>query len=248
MRSALVTGSASGIGLAIAELLSLSGMRVLLADRSDEVRSAAERLSTLGGHAEPFVVDLGDETGVLALAEHARTQFGGCDVLVNNAGINPKKDGARFPTPEISLADWDNVLRINLTAPFLLCRELMPAMRRAKWGRVLNITSRAGRTYMPSATLHYSATKAGLIGMTRQLAGEFASDGITVNCVAPGRVDTPLSRQTTPEISAKLLAAIPMGRGATADEIAAVVAFLASETAGYVTGACLDVNGGSFMG
>lgn len=247
-RSALVTGSASGIGLAIAESLSAKGMHVLLADRSEVVHQIAERLRVRGSVAESFVVDLGEESGVLALAEHARVWAGGCDVLVNNAGINPKRDGGKFPTAEISSADWNMVLRVNLTAPFLLCRELMPGMRRQRWGRVVNIGSRAGRTYMPSATLHYSTTKAGLIGMTRQLAGEFAGDGITVNCVAPGRVDTPLSRRTAPEVTAKLLEGIPAGRGGTTGEIAAVVSFLASDDAGYVTGTCLDANGGSFIG
>jgi len=246
--SALVTGAASGIGLAIARQLAGAGHRLLLTDRDSSVLGVAAALPGRGAAHEALVADLEDEDQVLHIARHAQGAFGGCDILVNNAGMNIKKDGGRYPLDEISTAHWEKVMRVNTTAPFLLCRELMPAMRKKKWGRVVNIASRAGRTYIPSVTLHYATSKAALIGMTRQLAGEFAADGITVNCVAPGPVETPLSRQNNPEVAARLRAAVPAARSGTADEIAATVCFLVSAEASFIAGACIDVNGGAFMG
>ena len=243
---ALVTGAASGIGLAVARLLAAAGHRLLLVDRDDAIHQIA---ATLPGAAhESRVADLADEAQVLAAAAHARGAFGGCAILVNNAGMNIKKAGGKFPLEEITTGHWEQVLRVNTTAPFLLCRELLPAMRARRWGRVVNIASRAGRTYIPSVSLHYATSKAALIGMTRQLAGEFAADGITVNCIAPGPVETPLARQNNPEVAARLRAAVPAGRSGTADEIAATVGFLVSAQAAFVVGACIDVNGGAFMG
>ena len=161
---------------------------------------------------------------------------------------HPKNAGGAFPTEAIETSVWNQVLNVNLTTPFLLCRELMPTMRERGWGRVVNISSRAGRTYIPSVSLYYSTTKAALIGMSRQLAGEFAADGVTVNCIAPGRVETPLASLTAPDISARLVAATPMGRMGTSAEIADLAGFLASPGSGFLTGACVDINGGAYMG
>jgi len=149
---------------------------------------------------------------------------------------------------EIALGDWDQVLRVNLTAPFLLCQALLPDMCRRGWGRVVNIASRTGRTFTGTAGLHYTASKAALVGMTRQLAGESAAAGVTVNCVAPGRIDTPLLRQVAPERVAASMRSIPAQRLGTPAEVAAAVGFLVSPGAAFITGACLDVNGGDFMG
>ena len=247
-RSAIVTGAAGGIGAAVARLLVARGVRVMLADRNDAVLAVAESVSAAGGTAIGCVVDLAIEKGVSELAQRVNAQFGGCDILVNNAGINPKRNGEGYRLEDIDTDTWCQVLRVNLTAPFLLCRELMPGMRDAGWGRVINIASRAGRSYIPGVSSFYSVSKAGLIGLTRQLAGEFAASGVTVNCVAPGPVETPLSLQSSREVRAKVTAAIPVGRSGTAEEIAAAVDFLASDAARYVCGACLDVNGGGFMG
>jgi 3-oxoacyl-[acyl-carrier protein] reductase len=247
-RSALVTGAASGIGLAIARQLAEGGYRILLADRDPAVHDIAVRLPADGKPHLAVTVDLEKEDEVSKLTHIAMHDFGGCDILVNNAGINIKKQGGRFPLEEVSTADWERVLRVNVTAPFMLCRALLPPMRARRWGRVVNIASRAGRTFIPSVSLHYATSKAALIGMTRQLAGDFAADNITVNCVAPGPVETPLSRQNSPEVAARLRAAVPVGRSGSADEIASAVAFLVSEEASFIVGACLDVNGGAFMG
>ncbi len=247
-RTALVTGAAVGIGASVASRLAARGVRVLLADRDPAVEATAQALRAQGLLASHFIADLEFEDQVLALARHATTEFGGCDILVNNAGINPKLDGKGYPLEKVDLQVWNRVLAVDLTAPFLLCRELVPGMRERKWGRVVNVSSRAGRAHIGGVSVFYSASKAGLIGLTRQLAGEYARDGVTLNCVAPGPVETPLALQTLPEVRARVAAAIPLGRSGTADEIAATIDFLASEQAGYICGACLDVNGGGFMG
>jgi 3-oxoacyl-[acyl-carrier protein] reductase len=246
-RSALVTGGANGIGFAIAHGLAAQGHRVLLADVSDTVHAAAQRLDPSGARVHAHVADVGDEAQVVATARRALELFGGCDILVNCAGVSSKRDGKPIPPQEVRTADWERVLRINLTAPFVLSRELIPAMRERGFGRIVNITSRAGRTFVAPAGVDYAASKAGLIGLTRHLAGTYAADGITVNCVAPGRIETALSSLSSPEIIAAAAKAIPVGRLGSTDEVAAAVLFLASEAASYVTGTCMDVNGGVFM-
>jgi 3-oxoacyl-[acyl-carrier protein] reductase len=169
-------------------------------------------------------------------------------VLVNCAGVSQKRNGLPIPPTEVVTAEWQRVLFINLTAPFLLCRELLPGMQAKGWGRVINIASRAGRTFVPPAGADYATSKAGLIGLTRHLGGTYAPYGITVNCIAPGRVETPLSSQSSAEVLAAAVKGIPVGRLGTTDEVAAAAAYLASDAAAYVTGTCLDVNGGAFIG
>lgn len=260
-RWALVTGAASGIGLAIAHDLASRGLRLLLVDRDSGVFDVTTQLvQTLpvSAHAHPqteegqpvraCALDLALEPELRQLARTALALPGGCDVLVNCAGIHPKKDQRHVDTSEIGLADWDQVMRVNLTAPFVLCQALLPAMRSRGWGRVINIASRTGRTFTGTAGLHYTASKAALIGMTRQLAGESAAHGVTVNCIAPGRIETPLLRQVAPERIAASVLNIPARRLGTAAEVAATAGFLASDGAAFITGACIDVNGGDFMG
>ncbi|MDQ7971107.1 MAG: SDR family NAD(P)-dependent oxidoreductase [Rhodocyclaceae bacterium] len=247
-RSVLVTGGAAGIGLAIARGFVALGHRVLLADVSESVRAVADRLSTPDAPVHAQVADVGDEAQVLGVARRAGELFGGCDILVNCAGISSKRNGQPVPPTEVTMADWERVLRVNLTAPFLLSRELIPGMRQRGFGRIVNIASRAGRTFVAPAGADYAASKAALIGLTRHLAGTYAPDGITVNCVAPGRIETALSSLSSPEVIAAATRAIPMRRLGDTDEVAAAVLFLASEQASYVTGTCVDVNGGVFMG
>jgi 3-oxoacyl-[acyl-carrier protein] reductase len=247
-RSAVVTGGANGIGLAIARGLAAQGHRVLLADISDAVHAAAAKLSTPQAPVHGHVADVGEEAQVLGVARRAIELFGGCDILVNCAGVSMKRDGKPIPPTEVRTSDWERVLRINLTAPFLLCRDLIPGMRERKFGRIINIASRAGRTFVAPAGADYASSKAGLIGLTRHLAGTYAPDGITVNCIAPGRIETALSSLSSPEILAAAAKAIPVGRLGNVDEVAAAAMFLASEQASYVTGVCMDVNGGAFIG
>ena len=246
-RSVLVTGGAAGIGLAIARGFAELGHRVLLADVSETVHATADRLSTPEVPVHSQLADVGDEEQVLRLAARVQDLFGGCDILINCAGISSKRNGQPIPPTEVTTADWLRVLGVNLTAPFLLSRELIPGMRQRGFGRIVNIASRAGRTFVAPAGVDYAASKAALIGLTRHLAGPYAQDGITVNCVAPGRIETALSSLSSPEVIAAATRAIPLGRLGTTDEVAAAVLFLASEAASYVTGACVDVNGGVFM-
>jgi len=242
-RNVLVTGAASGIGLAIARAFAAQGDRLHLADVQQGVRDVARGLSS---SATAYVADLGDTSQVVDLARQVN-QAGGCDVLVNCAGISIKRNGESILPANVSLEDWERVMRINLTAPFLLCRDLVAHMQRRKFGRIVNIASRAGRTFVGSAGIDYAASKAALLGMTRHFAGSYAADGITANCIAPGRIETPLSSTSSARVLEEAVRLIPAKRLGTTDEIAATACFLASAGAAYITGACVDVNGGVFM-
>lgn len=246
-RRVLVTGGGSGIGLAVARAFQALGDRVLISGSRSTMADVAAELSRAGTQVHAHVADLASEEQTLALAAQTLRVLGGCDVLVNCAGLSRKRNGEAIPPTEITAAEWDQVIRINLTAPFLLCRELIPSMRDNGWGRVINIASRGGRTFVPFAGADYATSKAGLIGLTRHLAGVYAPDQITVNAIAPGRIDTPQANDSSDAIKAVARKNIPMGRFGTPDEIAALAVFLASEQASYITGTCIDANGGVFM-
>ncbi|GAA4332994.1 SDR family oxidoreductase [Pigmentiphaga soli] len=246
-RVAWVTGAASGIGLASARWLAEAGHAVVLLDRSEAVRDAAASLAAGGAKALAVVVDLADLAGLPGVAAGTAAQFGHCDILVNNAGVHPKRNGMVPALEDIDADEWEAVFRVNVTAPFLLCRHAVGPMKARGWGRIVNVASRAGRAWSDRAGTHYSASKAALIGMTRKIAGDFAAHGITANCVAPGQIETPLARTSRPEVLERAARATPVQRLGTTDEIAAAVAYLASDAAGFVTGTVLDVNGGIFM-
>jgi 3-oxoacyl-[acyl-carrier protein] reductase len=241
---ALVTGGASGIGLAIVHSLLEDGFRVIIADRSPAVTELAAQI---GGACEGVQCDLALPDAIVRLHGHVERAHGRCDVLVNNAGVHPKDNGGKVTLAKMELASWDQVVAINLTAPFLLSKLFLPLMAKHGWGRIINIASRAGRTLIPACGAHYAATKAGLIGLTRVIAEEGAPSNVTANTVAPGRISTPLSNNATAQILDNALRAIPLRRVGTPDELAAAVRFLASEGSSYMTGAVLDVNGGSYM-
>ncbi|MBJ3775339.1 SDR family oxidoreductase [Acuticoccus mangrovi] len=244
---ALVTGAASGIGRGIAERFARDGMHVVAVDRSPAVAEAAEEMTHDGGSAESAVVDLADLAAIDTLVADIGDRLGRLDVLVNNAGISPKIDGKRAVSETMPMDQWEDVLRVNLTAPFYLCRLALPFMRKRWWGRIINMSSRAGRMLVPTAGAHYAASKAGLIGMSRVIANEHAADGITVNCIAPGRIVTPLSEQGSAEMLAALKAEIPVGRAGTPADVAALAAYIVSPEAAFVTGVVFDFNGGVFM-
>ena len=246
-RTALVTGAARGIGLAIAERLVAAPMHVVLLDVEPSVHASAQRLRDAGASAESHVGDIADEDWVQRCLADILARRGQVDILVNNAGISPKTNGMRSPVEQMRLDEWNRVMAVNLTGAFLLSRAVIPGMRAQRWGRIVNISSQGGRTRTRIAGAHYAASKAGLIGFTRTLAGELAGEGITANSIAPGRVESNMAQGATQATNQSFLASIPMGRVGTAAEIAAAVAFLAGEDAGYITGATLDVNGGSFM-
>ena len=243
-RVALVTGAASGIGLAVATQFVKDGYITVLVDRSLDVAQIAAGLQ---GSTHAIVCDVADEAQVRAAMKEVEARHGRCDILVNNAGIHPKREGGKFMIEQITSQQWQQVIAINLTAAFLFSQLALPLMRRQKWGRIINISSRGGRTASPVASAHYAATKAGLIGFTRALAIEAASDNITANCIAPGPITTAMTAGSSEEVRATFTRAVPLGRYGDPDEIASVVSFLASDGSSYMTGAVLDVNGGTFM-
>ncbi|ARP93514.1 SDR family NAD(P)-dependent oxidoreductase [Bordetella genomosp. 13] len=247
-RSALITGGAGGIGQAIAACLSRQGYRVYLLDVNPEVSRVADTMSTWARQVQGRVVDIADESPLVDAARWCLAQEGrACDVLVNCAGISPKGNGGPIALPDISTEQWDRVHRVNVTAPFILCRELIPPMAEQGYGRVVNIVSRAARMYVPVSGVDYHSSKTALMGLTRALAGTYGSRGVTVNSVAPGRIETAMATATDPQLLAETMKMIPAGRFGKPAEIGALVAFLASEAAGYVNGACLDINGGIYM-
>ena len=243
-RIAIVTGAASGIGLAIATEFVKLGHVTLMLDRSPEVNTIADRL---GAKAEAKVVDVARQDEIAGAMRDVQKKHGRCDILVNNAGIHPKREGGKFTIEQITPEQWQEVIAINLTAPFLFTQLALPLMRPQRWGRIVNISSRGGRTASPVASAHYSATKSGLIGFTRTTALEAAADNITANCVAPGPVKSAMTAGSSPEVIAAFTKAIPLGRYGDAEEVAAAVSFLASDAASFITGAVFDVNGGTFM-
>ena len=242
-RIALVTGASQGIGRACALALAEAGATVALAARNEaKLAEVAAEIEAAGGKAAAFALDVANEESIKAGAKAVLERFEKVEILVNNAGIT--RDGLVL---RMKRADWDDVLATNLTGAFLLTQALLSAMLRNRWGRIINISSVVGRTGQ-AGQVNYAATKAGLIGMTRSLAREVASRGITVNAVAPGYIETPMTAVLDEKQTAAMMAQIPLGRAGTDAEIAQAVAYLASEGAGYVTGHVLDVNGGMFMG
>ncbi len=242
-RIALVTGASQGIGRACALELAKSGATVALAARNEaKLAEVAAEIAALGGLAAPFALDVASDESIRAQAKAVLQQFGKVEILVNNAGIT--RDGLMM---RMKRADWDDVVGTNLTGAFLLTQALLPAMLKNRWGRVINITSVVGRTGQ-AGQVNYAASKAGMIGFTRSLAREVASRNITVNAVAPGYIETPMTAVLDEKQREVMLVQIPLGRAGTDVEIAQSVAFLASDAAAYITGHVLDVNGGMFMG
>jgi NAD(P)-dependent dehydrogenase (short-subunit alcohol dehydrogenase family) len=236
-RCAVITGGAAGIGYAVAQRLALSGATVSLWDRDREALSRAE--SSLGRGTLTQVVDVGDAQAVERAARDAVAALGKIDVLVCSAGIA----GPNFVTWEYPLDAWKQVVDVNLNGVFYCNRAVVPVMRKNDYGRIVNIASIAGKEGNPTASA-YSATKAGVIGLTKSLGKELAKTGIRVNCVTPAAVRTAIFDQITQQHIDFMLSKIPMGRFGTVDEIAAMVCWLASEECSFSTGAVFDLSGG----
>ena len=242
-RIALVTGASQGIGRACALELAKAGATVALAARNEvKLAEVAAEIEAAGGKAAAFALDVASGESISAGAKSILERFGKVEILVNNAGIT--RDGLML---RMRRPDWEDVLGTNLTGAFLLTQAVLSPMLRNRWGRIINITSVVGRTGQ-AGQVNYAASKAGLIGMTRSMAREVASRGITVNAVAPGYIETPMTAVLDEKQREGMMAQIPLGRPGTDMDIAQAVAFLASDGASYITGHVLDVNGGMFMG
>lgn len=245
---ALVTGGARGIGRAIIERLARDGYRVVAVDFiADTLHATVDELRSCGLDVRPIVLDLADMACIAKLPSLLGDDFNQIAVLVNNAGISPKHNGASARVCDISLDEWDRVLRVNLTAPFRLTQLCLPPMRARRWGRIVNVSSKGGRIPSGVAGAHYVSSKSGIFGLTKITAMDVASEGITVNSIAPGRIETPMEQEADEKTRANSILRIPVGRLGKAEEIAAAVGFLVSEDAGYITGATFDINGGTLM-
>ena len=238
-KCALVTGASGGIGADIARTLHAAGATVGLSGTRVEPLEALA--GELGERAHVLPCNLSDPDAVAALPKQAAEAMGAVDILVNNAGITRDNLFMRMSDDE-----WQSVLDVNLTATFKLCKGVMRGMMKARWGRIVNISSVVGATGNPGQA-NYAASKAGMVGMSKSLAYEVASRGITVNAVAPGFITTAMTDKLTDDQKAGIMGQIPAGRMGEANEIAAAVLYLASAEAAYVTGTTLHVNGGMAM-
>jgi 3-oxoacyl-[acyl-carrier protein] reductase len=240
---ALVTGASRGIGRAIAQELARQGAKVVGTATTDSGAAAiSEYLSAVGiGCGKGVVLDVTDAERCIAVIEQVQKEFGGLSILVNNAGITQDQLAMRMKD-----AEWDAVIATNLTAVARLSRGVLRLMMKAKFGRIVNITSVVGSAGN-AGQMNYAAAKAGVAGMSRALAREIGSRNITVNCVAPGFIDTDMTRELGDQQVAALMQQIPLARFGQPQDIATAVAFLASPQAGYITGTTLHVNGGMYM-
>lgn len=241
---AVVTGGAAGIGLACVERLAAEGATVVCVDRDGAAADAATQALGTTGDVAAHKADVSDPHAVADVFDTVLERHGRVDVLVNGAGGYTDAPLIEDLAPN----DWDDVVAWNLRSTYLCCRAAVPAMKAAGYGRIVNIASISGRTATPGLSLAYNASKAGVMGLTRGLAIELATSGITANAVAPGLVLSPRVERLQAHRIDEILASIPMGRAGEAAEIADVVWYLASPGASYVTGATVDVNGGRFVG
>jgi 3-oxoacyl-[acyl-carrier protein] reductase len=242
-RVAMVTGASQGIGRAIAVALAKAGAQVALAARNAaKLAEVAAEIEAAGGKAMAFEMDLASEESIKAVTKAVVAHYGKLEILVNNGGIT--RDNLML---RMKLADWNAVLQTNLTGAFLLTQAASSSMLKARWGRIINISSVVGETGQ-AGQANYAASKAGLIGLTMSLARELASRNITVNAVAPGYIATPMTDVLNDQQRSAMLTQIPLDRAGTPEDVAAAVVFLASDHASYITGHVLDVNGGMHMG
>jgi len=243
-RVALITGAAQGIGFAVARRLAEDDVTVVLNDLSAERLGAAqEKLEQAGATVVAMVGDVTDHSAVAHMIDDVMDSYGRIDVLVNNAGM-------LMPTPfsDITEDEWDAVVDVSLKGTFLCCQAVVRHMIDRGWGRIVNLSSTAGKNVSTMGGAHYTAAKAAVLGLTRHLANEVAAHGITVNAVCPGLIDTEMTRGTiTPEQSEAYAASFPIKRLGGPEEVAELIVFLASDRAAYITGAAVDINGGDLM-
>lgn len=241
---AVVTGGARGIGRACAESLSRAGAAAVILDRlAEEAKETAEAIRDVGGRAAAVSVDLATTRDIARTVTEAAHAFGQIDILINNAGIY-----SEVPISELTEDQWDRVMAVNLKAMVFMTRAVLPWMERQGRGSVVNISSLAARIGGIMTGVDYTASKAGVVGLTRSLARQLGPKGIRVNAVAPGPIGTEMTRHWSAEVRQSFTSRIPLGRLGTPEDVARVVVFLAGPGAGYLTGVTIDVNGGFYMG
>lgn len=248
-RTAIVTGAAGTIGQGAVGQLLRHGRRVVLVDKDQDKLAAAAARFAGQGEVHAVAADLAREDAPAAIAAAIdRKGWQPAAILVNNAAISIKHAGAAHDVIDVSMQEWELMFRINVTAPMLLAKMVLPLMRAQGWGRIVNISSRAGRYNPNQAGPAYAATKAAVLGLTRSIANDFSRHGVTCNAIAPGFVASGMTGQLTESFLKALVDRTPVGRGGTPEELGSAIAYLASEDAGFISGACLDVNGGQTMG
>ena len=238
-RAAIVTGGARGIGFAIVERLLASGAKCCLWDRDQAALAEAAKALAGRGEVHTIALDLTDPAAVKAAAAETQQRFGSVDILVNNAGIA----GVNKKTWEFTPEEWRVVIEVDLNAVFYCCSAVVPLMLKSGWGRIVSIASIAGKEGNPNAA-HYSAAKAGVIGLTKSLGKELAQSGISVNCITPAVIQTDILKQCTQQHIDYMLSKIPMGRFGRTEEAAALVAWLCSEDCSFTTASVFDLSGG----
>ncbi len=244
-RIALITGAAKGIGLATSQKLIAAGCKVVMVDR---LPIDLVKLGISTENALAFSGDVSDVAFLSRLKEQIDARLGTVSILVNNAGISPKRaDGRSSGILDVTLDEWSKVLMINLTTVMQLSQLFLPGMRAQKFGRIVSLSSLAGRSKSIVAGPSYMASKAGVLGLMRAIASEMGPHGITANCVAPGRILTDMAMQAGEEVNQRYAEQIPVRRLGTADEVADAITFLCAESSGFINGATIDINGGFFM-
>ena len=246
----MITGANQGIGYAVAQRFAADGMRVVVnGQRADAVAKAAQTLAEAGADAIGLVADVAKEDAVSHMFGEIQSRYGRLDVVFNNAGIAPRMAGRRVRVEDTPLEFWERTLAVNLTGTFLVSRAAIPLMKARRWGRIINMSSQAGRMNTGFGSAYYAASKAGVIGFARMLAGEVGEYGITVNTVTAGRIKTAMAGTfaNPDEVDQQYIVRTPLGRVGLPDDVAAAVAFLASDDASFITGAILDITGGFFM-
>jgi 3-oxoacyl-[acyl-carrier protein] reductase len=240
-RVGIVTGAGRGIGKEVALGLASEGVDLILNDVDESLgnETAKEIIEKTGRKVRLVLGDVSMEETANTLVKTAMQEFGKLDILINNAGISPK-----LPFWEITPEAFDKVISTNLRSIFICSKAAFEPMKKNGWGRIVNLSSLAGRHGAINSAAHYSASKAGIIGLTKTLARQMGKHNITVNCVAPGRIDTAMTRMLSPEKLKEVIERIPLRRLGTTEEVASVIVFLASDAAAYITGECVDITGG----
>jgi 3-oxoacyl-[acyl-carrier protein] reductase len=242
---AVVTGGASGIGAATVRSLLSKGALVVAADTNAEaLKSMEEQLKDFKESFQPLAVNVASEANVNRMIENTLSRFGGIDMLVNNAGISPKHEGKKLNLWEMSVSEWDQVMAVNIRGVFLCCHAAVPKMIERGGGAIVNLSSLAAKVGSVITGSHYVISKAGVVGLTKILAREVAEYHIRVNAVAPGRIDTPMIWDVSPEVNERYKESIPLKRLGSAEDVSDGIVFLLSDKASYITGQVLDINGG----